>query len=67
MYLMDYFTIPMSLAGIPAMSVPGGFVDGLPVGLQICAPAFEEARMLAVAHAYEQATRHAAKLQPVVS
>jgi aspartyl-tRNA(Asn)/glutamyl-tRNA(Gln) amidotransferase subunit A len=67
MYLMDYFTIPMSLAGLPAMSVPAGYVDDLPVGLQICAPAFEEARMLGVAHAYEQATRHAFARTPVVS
>ncbi|HXW77055.1 MAG TPA: Asp-tRNA(Asn)/Glu-tRNA(Gln) amidotransferase subunit GatA, partial [Candidatus Eremiobacteraceae bacterium] len=36
MYLMDYFTIPMSLAGIPALSVPAGYVNDLPVGLQIC-------------------------------
>lgn len=67
MYLMDYFTIPMSLAGLPAMSVPAGYVDDLPVGLQICAPAFEEARMLGVAHAYEQATRHAFARSPAVS
>ena len=67
MYLMDYFTIPMSLAGLPALSVPAGYVDDLPVGLQICAPAFEEARMLGVAHAYEQATRHAFGREPVLS
>ena len=66
MYLMDYFTIPMSLAGIPAMSVPAGYVDGLPVGLQIAAPAFEEGRMLGVAHAYEQATRFAWERAPKV-
>jgi aspartyl-tRNA(Asn)/glutamyl-tRNA(Gln) amidotransferase subunit A len=66
MYLMDYFTIPMSLAGIPALSVPGGYVNGLPVGLQIAAPAFEEGRMFAVAHAYEQATKHAWAREPVV-
>jgi aspartyl-tRNA(Asn)/glutamyl-tRNA(Gln) amidotransferase subunit A len=66
MYLMDYFTIPMSLAGIPAMSVPAGYVDGLPVGLQIAAPAFEEGRMLGVAHAYEQATRFAWAASPKV-
>jgi len=65
MYLMDYFTIPMSLAGIPAMSVPAGYVRDLPVGLQLCAPIFEEARMLGVAHAYEQATMHAFKRQPM--
>jgi len=67
MYLMDYFTIPMSLAGLPALSVPAGYVDDLPVGLQICAPAFEEGRMLGVAHAYERRTQHAAKREPVVS
>jgi aspartyl-tRNA(Asn)/glutamyl-tRNA(Gln) amidotransferase subunit A len=67
MYLMDYFTIPMSLAGIPATSVPAGYVNDLPVGLQLCAPAFEEARMLGVAHAYERATQHASKREPVVS
>jgi len=63
---MDYFTIPMSLAGIPAMSVPAGYVGGLPVGLQIVAPALEEARMLGVAHAYEQATGHARAREPQV-
>jgi aspartyl-tRNA(Asn)/glutamyl-tRNA(Gln) amidotransferase subunit A len=64
MYLMDYFTIPMSLAGIPAISVPAGFIGDLPVGLQIAAPAFEEARMLSVAYAYEQATRYASARRP---
>ena len=67
MYLMDYFTIPMSLAGVPALSVPAGYVDGLPVGLQLVAPAFEEPVMLGVAHAYEQATRHAWAKTPVVA
>ncbi|HXM17741.1 MAG TPA: Asp-tRNA(Asn)/Glu-tRNA(Gln) amidotransferase subunit GatA [Candidatus Tumulicola sp.] len=66
MYLMDYFTIPMSLAGVPALSVPAGYVDDLPVGLQLVAPAFEEGRMLGVAHAYEQATRHASVRDPVL-
>jgi len=59
MYLMDYFTIPMSLAGVPALSVPAGYVNDLPVGLQIVARAFEEATMLGIAHAYEKATHHA--------
>ncbi|MBV8281460.1 MAG: Asp-tRNA(Asn)/Glu-tRNA(Gln) amidotransferase subunit GatA, partial [Candidatus Eremiobacteraeota bacterium] len=66
MYLMDYFTIPMSLAGVPALSVPAGYVDDLPVGLQLVAPAFEEGRMFGVAHAYEQATRHAWAREPMV-
>ncbi|HEV2879015.1 MAG TPA: Asp-tRNA(Asn)/Glu-tRNA(Gln) amidotransferase subunit GatA [Candidatus Eremiobacteraceae bacterium] len=67
MYLMDYFTIPMSLAGVPALSVPAGYVRDLPVGLQIVARAFEEAQMLGVAHAYEQATHHANLRTPVVT
>ena len=67
MYLMDFFTIPMSLAGIPAMSVPAGYVNDLPVGLQLVAPAFEEGRMLGVAHAYEQATKHAWARTPLVT
>jgi aspartyl-tRNA(Asn)/glutamyl-tRNA(Gln) amidotransferase subunit A len=67
MYLMDYFTIPMSLAGLPAMSVPAGYVDDLPVGLQICTPIFEEGRMLGIAHAYERATGHARKRHPMAA
>jgi len=56
MYLNDVYTLPASLAGIPGMSVPAGFVDGLPVGLQLLAPWFEEARLLNAAHAFQQAT-----------
>jgi aspartyl-tRNA(Asn)/glutamyl-tRNA(Gln) amidotransferase subunit A len=67
MYLMDFFTIPMSLAGVPAMSVPAGYVNALPVGLQLVAPAFEEGRMFGVAHAYEQATKHAWARKPIVT
>jgi aspartyl-tRNA(Asn)/glutamyl-tRNA(Gln) amidotransferase subunit A len=67
MYLMDYFTIPMSLAGLPALSVPAGYIGGLPVGLQIVAPAFEEHVMLGAAHAYEQTTRHAWAATPPVA
>lgn len=56
MYLTDALTIPASLAGIPALSVPcGATPDGLPVGLQIQAPFLEEARALRVAAAYEAA------------
>ncbi len=54
MYLNDYCTVPMSLAGIPAISIPCGLSDGLPVGLQIAGPAFSESRMLDVAHAFER-------------
>ncbi len=53
MYLNDYCTVPMSLAGIPAISIPCGSSDGLPVGLQITGPAFSENRLLDAAHALE--------------
>ncbi|GEO27536.1 glutamyl-tRNA(Gln) amidotransferase subunit A [Alicyclobacillus acidoterrestris] len=54
MYLNDIYTIPANLAGIPGASVPCGFVDGLPVGLQVLAKPFAERTILRVAHAYEQ-------------
>lgn len=56
MYLEDVFTIAVNLAGVPAMSVPAGFVDGLPVGLQIIGNYFEEARLLNTAHQFQQVT-----------
>jgi len=55
MYLSDVCTIPVSLAGIPALSIPCGLSDGLPVGLQLAGPAFSENRLLAAAHALEGA------------
>jgi aspartyl-tRNA(Asn)/glutamyl-tRNA(Gln) amidotransferase subunit A len=55
MYLNDLYTIPMSLAGIPAISIPCGLSEGLPVGLQIAAPAFSENKLLDAAFALEQA------------
>ena len=56
MYLNDYCTVPMSLAGIPAISIPCGLQRaGLPVGLQLAGPAFSENRLLDAAHALEQA------------
>ncbi|MDH4191053.1 MAG: Asp-tRNA(Asn)/Glu-tRNA(Gln) amidotransferase subunit GatA [Betaproteobacteria bacterium] len=57
MYLNDIFTIPAPLAGLPAMSIPCGFDDkGLPVGLQLMGDYFSEARLLGLAHRYQQAT-----------
>jgi aspartyl-tRNA(Asn)/glutamyl-tRNA(Gln) amidotransferase subunit A len=55
MYMSDYCTVPMSLAGIPAISIPGGLSDGLPVGIQLAGPAFSENRILDAAHALERA------------
>jgi len=58
MYLSDVCTLPVNIAGVPAISVPCGFSDGLPVGLQIIGKPFDEATVLRVAHAFQQATRH---------
>jgi aspartyl-tRNA(Asn)/glutamyl-tRNA(Gln) amidotransferase subunit A len=55
MYLNDYFTVPMPLAGIPAISIPCGLSEGLPVGFQLASPAFSENRLLDAAYALEQA------------
>ena len=57
MYLSDIYTIAANLAGLPAVSVPCGFAEGgLPIGLQIMAPPFEEAKLLRIARMYEAAT-----------
>lgn len=56
MYLNDILTIPVSLAGVPAISVPCGLAEGMPVGLQIIGKPFDEAQVLRVAHAFEQNT-----------
>ena len=56
MYLNDLLTIPANIAGNPALSLPGGFSEGLPVGLQLIGRPFEEATLLRAAHAYEQHT-----------
>jgi len=59
MYLEDICTVPVNLAGLPAISVPCGFsANGLPIGMQLVGKAFDEATILRVAHAYEQATSH---------
>ncbi len=56
MYLSDIYTIAANLAGLPGMSIPAGFVNDLPVGLQIIGNYFDEARLLNVAHQYQQTT-----------
>lgn len=55
-YLEDIYTITANLAGLPGISMPAGFVDGLPVGVQLLAPYFQEGRLLNVAHQYQLAT-----------
>lgn len=55
-YLEDIYTVPANLAGIPGLSMPAGMIDGLPVGVQLQAPYFQEARMLQVAHQFQQHT-----------
>ena len=55
-YLEDIYTVPANLAGIPGLSMPAGMIDGLPVGVQLQAPYFQEARMLNVAHQFQQHT-----------
>ncbi len=57
MYLVDIDTVVANLTGMPAMSVPAGFADGLPVGLQIMADKFAEQTMLEAAHLFEQAAK----------
>ncbi|WP_439503932.1 Asp-tRNA(Asn)/Glu-tRNA(Gln) amidotransferase subunit GatA [Methylophaga sp.] len=56
MYLADIYTINTNLAGLPGMSIPAGFANGLPAGLQIIGNYFDEARLLNVAHQYQQVT-----------
>lgn len=59
MYLEDICTVPVNLAGLPAISVPCGFAkNGLPIGMQIVGRAFDESTILRVAHAYEQSVGH---------
>ena len=56
MYLVDVNTLPVNIAGLPAMSAPCGFSDDLPVGLQLIGPRLSEARLLNIANAYQQVT-----------
>ncbi len=65
MYLNDIYTIGANLAGLPAVSVPCGLVEGLPVGLQIIGPHFSEERLLAAAHAWQCETDWHRRLPPL--
>ena len=61
MYLADVCTLPINIAGVPAISVPAGFAQNLPVGMQIIGKPFDEATVLRIAFAYEQASHHGGK------
>jgi aspartyl-tRNA(Asn)/glutamyl-tRNA(Gln) amidotransferase subunit A len=67
MYLNDALTIPVNLAGLPGISVPCGFSDELPVGLQVIAPRLHDARVFQVAAAYESATEWHLRRAPLVA
>ncbi|MCK4608393.1 MAG: Asp-tRNA(Asn)/Glu-tRNA(Gln) amidotransferase subunit GatA [Gammaproteobacteria bacterium] len=67
MYLNDIYTSPVNLAGLPALSMPAGFTEGLPVGMQLIGNYFAEAKLLNVAHRYQQVTdwhRQVPKIYP---
>ena len=64
MYLVDVYTLPVNIAGLPGLSVPCGFSQGLPVGMQLIGPAWSEESLLQIAHSYQQATEwHLARPQ----
>lgn len=66
MYLSDIYTSSINLAGVPGVSLPAGMSpEGLPIGMQLIAPAFEDARLIRVAHAFEQA-RGISHLRPAL-
>jgi aspartyl-tRNA(Asn)/glutamyl-tRNA(Gln) amidotransferase subunit A len=64
MYLNDIYTIGANLAGLPAISVPCGFMQQLPIGLQIVGPRFAEGRLLTAAHAYQRETDWHRRIPP---
>lgn len=57
MYLADIYTVNANIAGVPSLAVPAGFIDGLPVGMQIIGPDFTEKQLYQVGYAYEQETK----------
>ena len=57
MYLSDVYTVSVNLAGLPAISIPAGLVNGLPVGMQLIADYFAESRLLNIAHQFQQGHR----------
>lgn len=65
MYLSDIYTVPINIAGVPAISIPAGFVDGLPVGMQLIGNYFEEGTLIKVSHAFERETEFT-KVKPSI-
>ena len=65
MYLQDVCTIPINLAGVPAISVPCGFSNELPVGLQIIAKPLDEATLIRTAYTFEQNNEYHKSIAPV--
>jgi aspartyl-tRNA(Asn)/glutamyl-tRNA(Gln) amidotransferase subunit A len=65
MYLSDVCTLPINIAGLPAISVPAGFADGLPIGMQVIGKPFDEETILRIAFAYEQATEWHKRKPPI--
>jgi aspartyl-tRNA(Asn)/glutamyl-tRNA(Gln) amidotransferase subunit A len=65
MYLSDVFTVSLNLAGMCGISIPCGFAEGMPVGLQLMGPALGEGLILRAAHAYEQATEWHTRRPPL--
>jgi aspartyl-tRNA(Asn)/glutamyl-tRNA(Gln) amidotransferase subunit A len=65
MYLSDVYTVPASIAGITALSVPAGYVDGLPVGLQVLGKPLAEGTVLRVAHAFDRHANLGSRRPPI--
>lgn len=65
MYLADTFTVTAPLAGLPCLSMPAGFIAGLPAGIQLIGPAFSDVMLLEAAHAFQQLTTHHLETPPL--
>lgn len=66
MYLADIFTVTPSLASLPAISIPAGFVDNMPVGLQLIGRSLDDIKLIELAHAFQECTDHHLKKPPIV-
>lgn len=67
MYLADAYTVTTPLAALPCLSMPGGFSNGLPVGVQLIGPSLSDVRLLETAHAFQQITNHHLQPPPVLN